>query len=282
MNKLLCAAFIALILPLGLIQEAKPSVVVKKPYVFVKESPNSKNLKKLRRLYGYDKQVQKGKTEFDRMVILKNWVYQNLRYSFKTKYPVLKNSLRIMQLRKKNKFMCASYAALYMQCGQSMGWDVRYIYLRSPNNDQHVATDVWSDVYRKWIYIDTTWNLHVLENGVPLSLPEIRNRWLANQTDAMVFVFGAGKNEKRFTAKNFPYRRKDSELWKKRPVDEKWLAYLYQPAIVGRNDFFSCNEKQIFTRLYIIKDDNNIDDKNWQFRNKTQIQEEILFGDPLK
>lgn len=251
------------------------------PYTFITENADAKELKLLRELYDFDEYVLQSKYEYGQTILLKDWVYRTLPYGFKSSVPSLRNSLTIMKLAKKGqtKFMCSSFAALYMQCAQSLGRTARYIFLRRPSGQQHAAVDIWSSQYRKWIYIDPTWNLHVEENGLPLSLPEIRNRWLDKNTTSMTFVFSAGKSEHRFTVKDFPYVRSDSELWAKIPVDFNWLAYTFEPAVLGRNNFFTCSESQIWSPMYILKDKYNADDRRWPFKNKTPLPENVLFGE---
>ena len=252
------------------------------PYRFIHESYGNESLQKMRRLHDYDEYVMAAGDEYARMTLLKEWVFGRLRYSFKSPVPDMRNSLSILERAGQGtKFLCTSYAALYMQCALSMGWTARYVFLRRPTGEQHAAVDIWSNRYRKWIYVDPTWNIHVEERGVPMSLPEIRRRWLKRDYRGMDFVFSAGSESRTFTSADFPVRRNDSELWQKMPLDEGWISYTYEIAVVGRNNFFTHRDgtgRDIWDSIYIIKDSHNRNDRHWPFRYGQSLPEETLFS----
>jgi hypothetical protein len=229
-----------------------------RPYRFTHESFNSQQLVKLRATADFIKYVSAGRTEYEKMLLLKDWVYSNLKYSFESPVPELLDSLEIMKLRDDGTtFLCVSYAALYLQCSLSLGWTARYIFLRSPSNKQHAAVDVWSNQYKKWIYMDPTWNMSVEEKGVPMSILEIRQRWLNKKFSSMRFVFSGGEKAKRFKNSKFPFRGGNSELWRKRPVDTVWLSYVNEVSVVDRNDLFNFTSPDIYPDVYVIKDKRN-------------------------
>ncbi len=83
-----------------------------------------------------------------------------------------------------------------------------------------------------------------------------------------------------YSSKNFPVRRDDSELWRRMPLSEKWLAYTLEIAVVGRNDFFSHADgsgRDIWSDIYILKDKYNRKDRRWPFRHATALPEKVLF-----
>lgn len=275
---IISALFFSLIQPIH--QEA--AIKSTHPYNFIHESFDNANLKELRDSYSFDEYVGKGKSEYERMILLKDWVYSKLEYSFKSPVPSLINSIEILRLAekqegKKTGFLCTSFAALYLQCALSLGWTARYVFLRRPTGLQHASVDIWSKQYKKWIYIDPTWNLHTEENGVPLSLIDIRNKWLNKRFGRINFIFSAGDKSEYLMSSDFPIRKNDSELWEKLPIDEGWLSYTFEIAIIGRNNFFT--EGNIWnSNIYIIKDRHNQNDKSWPFRNQTPLPEDILFA----
>ncbi|MCL1912032.1 MAG: transglutaminase-like domain-containing protein [Leptospirales bacterium] len=228
------------------------------PYNFTHESFNDQRLAKLRETGSFENYISAGKTEYEQMVLLKDWVYSNLKYSFRSPVPELVNSLEIMRLAAKGTtFLCVSYAALYLQCALSMGWTSRYIFLCMPDGRAHASVDIWSNQHQKWIYMDPTWNINVEENDVPMSILEIRQRWLSKKFSSMRFIFSGGKKALHFKSSEFPFRGGNSELWKARPINVAWLSYANEVSIVNKNTLFSAANIYDYSQRYIIKDKNN-------------------------
>ncbi|MCL2025443.1 MAG: transglutaminase-like domain-containing protein [Leptospirales bacterium] len=243
------------------------------PYRFIHEPFDNQKLVKLRKTYDFEKYISAGKTEYEQMVLLKDWVYSKLKYSFRSPFPTLSDSLEIMKLSGEGKtFLCVSYSALYLQCALSMGWTSRYIFSRMPNGSQHASVDIWSNQYKKWIYMDPTWNIHMEENNIPMSILEVRQRWLDKKFHSIKFIFSGGKKAVNFKSSDFPFKGGDSELWKVRPIGMQWFSYVDRISIVGRNDLF--NNKNLYSEMYVIGDRKNLQ----AVRNKETIPASRLFS----
>jgi hypothetical protein len=243
----------------------------KHPLEFRHEDFGTSELQKLRDTYDFDEYVATGKTELERMILLQDWVYTHVPYGGATKYVDLRNSLTILaKAAQGEEFWCNNMAAVYMQCAVSMGWTARYVFLRSPHGDAHVSNDVWSNELRKWIMVDATWNLHIERGGEVLSIPEIRDAWSRKTGADLVYVFGAGAGETRYTEADMPIERGDSKLWHWWPVDESWISFTHGVAYVMRNDFFAMerNGDSIWSDIVTIRDQHNRDDAYWEFRNR--------------
>ena len=145
----------------------------------------------------------------------------------------------LRRARRGDRFLCTTMATVYLQCAASMGWTARMVFLKRPGGAEHAGNDIWSNLHRKWIYIDPTWNIHLELRGVPLGIHEIRGEWKKNRGKNLVYVFGAGKNERRYRTRDLPVRRKDSRIWKLLPLDRAWPSYSASISVLGRNDFFS-------------------------------------------
>jgi len=243
------------------------------PYGFTHESLNNQKLVKLRKTCDFEKYISAGKTEYEQMVLLKDWVYSSLKYSFSSPVPELLDSLEIMRLAGEGAtFLCTSYAALYLECALSMGWTSRYIFLRMPNGKQHASVDIWSNQYKKWVYMDPTWNINVEENGIPMSIVEIRRRWMTKKIRSMRFVFAGGKKTIYFKSTRFPFKGGNSDLWETRPIGSEWLSYVNEVSIVGRNDLIDMDS--IYSERYVIKDRNS----QKAVKNKESIPVSMLFS----
>ena len=242
------------------------------PVPFQHEPFGIKQLDILLDLYDYDSHINKGSGEFEKMVYLKDWVYKNVEYGGAPQYINLRNSLTILEKAYNGEvFWCNNIAAVYLQCGLSLGWTPRYMFLRNTKHESHIANDIWSNEYKKWILMDAAWNIHILKDDIPLSLLEIKAEWQKNNGADLVYVFGAGEDSTIYTASELPILQDDNFLYRLWPVTEEWITFFYEVAILGKNNLFS--DENIWRTIYIIKDDLNKDDNTWEFRRKTEIDD---------
>lgn len=246
-----------------------------RPILFFHEKSSAPELKELVNSYDYREYISSGKDEFQKMILLKNWVYKKIRYDYKASDRSLRNAMKVLKGSKYGEpFICTSLAAVFMQSALSLGWTSRYFFLRKRAGNVHASNDVWSNKYNKWIFIDVTWNLHLKKRGIPLSIAEARDEWLKNRGRDLVYVFGAGKERVEYRHRDFPVRRNDSSVWNRHPLNRNWLAYMEEVALVGRNNFFTRGDgdgRNIWDNIYIIKDRYNSGDKKWAFRNKKAV-----------
>jgi hypothetical protein len=244
----------------------------RRPLEFHHESYGVRELAELRATYDFGEYVAAGKTELERMFLLQDWVYRRVAYGGARKYVDLRNSLTILEKAGEGEvFWCNNIAAVFMQCAVSLGWTARYAFLRSPEGDAHVTNDIWSNELKKWIMVDATWNLHLERNGEVLSIPEVRDVWHRRGMADLVYIFGAGVDEKRYTVADMPIERTDSKLWHWWPVDEKWISFTHAVAYVMRNDFFSIeggNGGSIWSDIVTIRDGYDEDDPYWEFAGR--------------
>ncbi len=254
------------------------------PMRFYHENFHSEKLKSLKK-YAYSEYCKTGKDEYERMLLLKDWVHRELRYSLKCMDQQVKNSLMILNAsREGSGFICTHFTSLYIQSALSVGWTARYFFFKSTGIRQHAAPDIWSNQYRKWIFIDPSWNIHIEKNGVPLTINEIRNEWIKNRGRDIIFVFGAGKGRRDYTYNDLPIKSGTGELWARIPIDREWLNYFFAYACLGRNDFFSYpggdkSGRNIWSPIYIVKDKVNNRDMQWAFRNRHVITPDEMFFD---
>jgi hypothetical protein len=246
---------------------------------FASEAFETPQLARLRRLYNYDEKIAKGASEMEQMLLLKSWVFRNIPYQHNYDLSYMHDSLDILSLATAGTgFLCTQLSAVYTQLAVSMGWTSRYIFNRNPNGDEHSTNEIWSNQLGKWVFIDVTWNLHMEKSGVPLSAMEIRREWLANKGRSLVYVYGAGADEARYTASQFPVKRNDNRAWREWPLDEAYLGYLWEMAYVGRNDFFS-NDVMFWDNIQIYRDEANGNDDSWGFRHQPAADVETLYHD---
>lgn len=233
-----------------------PAERQQEPIVFYHEEIGVAALAELRGRYDFDEYVEKAKGEFERMTLLKRWTYETMTYGGAPSLIDLRNSLTLLEMAERGRvFWCNNIGAVYMQAALSMGWTARYVFVRNPLGESHILNDIWSNELRKWVMIDATWNIHIEKAGVPLSIPEIREEWRKNDGADLVYVYGAGDNERRFAKADLPIKRDDNFLYRLWPVTDKWIGFMQRVAVVGRNDFFSIGDgsgSQIWGLIYTL------------------------------
>jgi len=142
-------------------------------------------LRCLRERYNLQEVVAGAKDEWQAQLMLKHWVHSRITNGTPTVQAT--NAVEILEhAARGKKFWCTYYAITYMQCAQALGWPARklgldrYHDMEGQGSVHHGAVEVWSNLHRKWIYIDPQSDLHFEKHGVPLSAWEIRAQWLEN------------------------------------------------------------------------------------------------------
>lgn len=142
-------------------------------------------LVELRRKYELDKLVAGAKSELEIITRLAKWSsgrWPKLGHLGET-YPAW-NALEILKPHRDGTPVggfCQQFNLVFLQACQSFGIVGRNVSIGPGNRTDrirggHEVVEVWSNDYGKWIYVDgnTAWYLVDEENGVPLSLWELR------------------------------------------------------------------------------------------------------------
>ena len=172
------------------------------------DSYDNPKLKELREKYKLDQVAAAGRDEFDRQVILNDWVhFQFKKFGSPTANP--KGALEILKgVQEGHTFYCAHYADTLCSAAASLGWVDRTLALRRhkdyPNSGapEHSTTEIWSNQYQKWIMLDPTANMYVEKDGVPLNGFEIRTEWFSHEGKGL--VFSIGKERKKYRKADLP------------------------------------------------------------------------------
>ncbi|HVR87468.1 MAG TPA: hypothetical protein VMU54_24290, partial [Planctomycetota bacterium] len=153
-------------------------------------------LKELRDRYQLDQVVAPGKDEFDRQVLLNDWVHRQFKkFGAPTAKP--KGALEILRcVEEGHTFFCAHYADTLISAAASLGWVDRSLCLRmnqgaaKGGSTEHTVTEIWSNQYRKWVMFDPTANMHLVKDGIPLNAVEIRTEWFYHDGKDLTLVIG--------------------------------------------------------------------------------------------
>lgn len=168
-------------------------------------------LRELRERYQLDKVIEPGKDEFDRQVLLLDWVNRQFG-KFGRPTTDAHGALQILKaVDEGNAFFCTQYGEVLVSAAASMGWVDRPLALRRPDDrgrgaTEHTSTEIWSNQFRKWILFDPTFALYVERNGVPLNAYELRQEWFYHDGRELVFVLG--KDRRRYRKADLPIVRR--------------------------------------------------------------------------
>jgi len=149
----------------------------------------------LRKRYDLENVVSGAGDEWQAQLMLKHWVHS--RISNGTPTVEARHAVEILKHSAQGrKFWCTYYAITYVECALALGWQARKLGLdryheaEGLGSKHHGATEVWSNRYRKWVYIDPQSDLHFERRGIPLSAWEIRAEWLKNKGAEVDHVVG--------------------------------------------------------------------------------------------
>jgi hypothetical protein len=177
---------------------------------FTFDTHENPNLKQLRERYRLDEVVAAGRDEFDRQILLLDWVHSRFK-KFGRPTSDARGALKILEANDAgHTFFCAHYGDVFVSAAASMGWIDRPLALRRPDHigegsTEHTSTEIWSNQYRKWIMLDPTFAMYVEKDGVPLNAFELRQAWFLRDGRDSVFV--VGKERKRYRKSDMPVLR---------------------------------------------------------------------------
>ena len=142
-------------------------------------------LKHLREKHNLDSIAGNG-DEFSRIVNLMSWVHNTVPHDGGAMKPKNRSADWIIALHKnENKsFNCRILATVLNEVYLSMGYKSRFVTCKPKGekfNDCHVINMVYSNQYKKWLWMDPSFEAYLMdEYGTPLSIHEVRERLVNN------------------------------------------------------------------------------------------------------
>ena len=146
---------------------------------FEYENSNHPKLVELRAKYKLDAVVEKGRTEFEKLVLLRDWVSRQWKWTPPVVYPPFDADVIIQR----QTGFCVHFAAVFIQCAASLGYQARFVFGHHPGTmGGHEVAEVWSNELRQWIVMDpsSSDNRHYIDPKTrrPLSMLEVHDRML--------------------------------------------------------------------------------------------------------
>jgi len=164
--------------------------VARGSYPFGYEDLTHPELARLRNTYHLDRIVEGAQTEFDVFMRLLNWSYRipvtSDEYSWNwndvVKYEKDESEPGTARLQgpydgRRRDAMCLYSNQAFIGALLSLGYQARHINIHSEGVSGHEVSEVWSNEFNKWIYMDATRDYYYFdpETGVPLNELEIHN-----------------------------------------------------------------------------------------------------------
>lgn len=198
-------------------------------YPFSYQRLDEPRLRRLRERFDLDRVVEAGKTDFQRALLMADWVRARFRYG-PPRRPVstAEGAWEILvRGRAGETFLCAHACLAFVQCLLSLGVQGRLLNIAADHSHAHVVTEVWDDDLLKWVLFDVDNSLHYLRDGVPLNALDLHRAWLGGAWEAVTPVFG----------KSLPMKVPDIEPHNKIPyyaffavkMRNDWLSARYPP-----------------------------------------------------
>ncbi|WP_286969240.1 MULTISPECIES: transglutaminase-like domain-containing protein [unclassified Flavobacterium] len=145
------------------------------------------NLVKIRKDLKLDSIVGTG-SETSQILNLLHWVHKTIRHDGASYNPELKNAIDLIKICKtENRGLnCRMMATILNECYLALGIKSRYITCMPKEtdfDDCHVINMVYSNEFKKWIWIDPTFDAYVMnEKGELLGIQEVRERLITGKT----------------------------------------------------------------------------------------------------
>ena len=157
-------------------------------------------LVELREKYELDAVVAGGRTEFEQMLLLKEWVRNRWDHGW-SREPEARNALEILEAASLGSdFNCGYYSVTMMQSLLALGFVARRAGIAKAQSEWmaldegnigHSVPEVYSHDFHKWILLDADMNVHYELDGMPLSVLEIHRAWVDRRWNEVKMVTGA-------------------------------------------------------------------------------------------
>ena len=175
------------VVKVDLLEDANGNVArVTWPFKF--HSPSHPVLARLRERERLDEVVAAGKTQFEKVLLLKRWASKNTRKHGGARYPSW-NALEILDDIRNNEdiiVMCGQSGMVFLQACCSLGIQARHVEIGKKDNPYcHWPTEVYLTDYDKWAIMDATptglCNVYITRDGIPQSALELHRAYLSGE-----------------------------------------------------------------------------------------------------
>lgn len=163
---------------------------VQPSYPFVYQDMTNLKVRNLYDRMGLKEMIDNSRNELEIIVRISDWANRQWGHIQPLPYPSW-DALEILDKAEKgDAFWCTFKAALFVQGCSAAGITARMLGINPFDSAAHTVTEVYCDVYRKWILVDPWMNCWFERDGVPMSALDVhRNR---GKLDGIFLHFGPG------------------------------------------------------------------------------------------
>ncbi len=186
------------------------------------EDLRSPRFRELRSRYRLDEVIHNQTDEFQKILVLRNWIRRRIVTDHGK--PAVDNDdvLRILAAGPQGgNYQCGHLSKVQNAVMNAMGFVTRCVFAgagerQTPLSGAHGVNEVWSNTYTKWILMDAEHDSHFEKNGVPLSALEIRDAVLRDGAVNVVRVRGPDRK---------PVARVGDDTWGQTPRTYTWISW---------------------------------------------------------
>ena len=230
--------------------------------------PDSLKAQEIRVYFNLDSIIGNSSTTWDKTLRLAQFVAQNIPHANQAKEPEMRNAIALWKYTKNIEpaFNCRLHSILLFELLNASGISASYITCMpkdSTDNDCHVVNQVWLPELKKWAMIDSDSGGRYAtdKSGIPLSLAEIRDKYISGDAIFYHNSFSKGSDEidwyYAYMAKNtywFSCWEKiqfDQESGRKNPCPGRYIHLVpkdYSPFRVNDSDVITSDAGQFWAK----------------------------------
>jgi len=153
---------------------------------FTYQSPDDPDLNNLRKVFNLDSIAANG-NEISKILNLMHWVNNTVQYDGSCQNPSNKNTIDLFEICKAENrpLNCRMMATILNECCLSIGIKSRFITCMPKEinyNDCHVINMVYSKELKRWVWLDPSYDLYVMdEKDELLGIKEVRERLISGK-----------------------------------------------------------------------------------------------------
>ena len=174
------------------------------------QNENNEYLKLLRSKYPIDSLIKEAQTDMDKTLKILNWVHSQWQHDGNNE-PQKYDAISILEEAKEGKnFRCVEYGIVAAACLNAIGLKSRMLALKTKDVEiteygaGHVATEVFLNDLKKWVFIDGQFDAMPVLDGVPLNAVEFQKAIVEN-FDQLEIKTSSGIQKNIYTNWIYPY-----------------------------------------------------------------------------
>lgn len=147
---------------------------------FIYENERSSYLNELQEKYSLDDIIEDNDDDMQKVLKILNWTNSRWKHDGRNS-PKKNDAISILEeAQEGGRFPCFAYAIVLRDQLNSSGFKARTIYLKTKDAKRskyppgHVATEVYLNDLKKWIFIDGQFNVMPVINGTPINAAEFQ------------------------------------------------------------------------------------------------------------